>query len=315
VQCGILAETKILDMTLPEDTSSPKLIHRGLRSTLIGILANTLLAAIKATAGFLGNSYALIADAIESTTDIVSSLIVWSGLKISALPPDNDHPYGHGKAEPLAAVVVSLTLIAAAFGIAIQSVREILTPHHAPAAFTLAVLILVVVTKETLFRFVFNVGEGINSTAVRGDAWHHRSDAITSAAAFIGISISLIGGAGYESADDWAALFASTIILFNAFRIIRPAINEVMDRAPSSEVDHNIRQVAQQVEGVIALEKCYIRKTGFSYYVDLHVTVDGELSVRHGHDIARQVKQAIRTANPNIAGVLVHIEPSDLLNE
>ncbi len=302
-------------MTFPQNTKSPHPVLRGLRSTLIGIFANTLLAAIKVTAGFLGNSYALIADAIESTTDIASSLIVWSGLKISALPPDADHPYGHGKAEPLAAVVVSLILIAAAIGIAIQSVREILTPHHAPAAFTLVVLVLVVVIKETLFRFVFNVGQDINSTAVKSDAWHHRSDAITSAAAFVGISISLIGGAGYESADDWAAMFASLIILFNAYRILRPAINEVMDSAPSSDVDQNIRQAAQQVEGVIGLEKCFIRKMGFSYYVDLHVTVDGEFSVRHGHDIARQVKQAIRTSNPSVAEVLVHIEPSDLLNE
>ena len=302
-------------MTLPQNIKVPHPVHKGLRSTLIGIVANIFLAAIKGTAGFLGNSYALIADAIESTTDIASSLIVWSGLKIAALPPDADHPYGHGKAEPLAAVVVSLTLIAAAIGIAIQSVREILIPHHAPAAFTLAVLVLVVVTKETLFRFVFSVGQGINSTAVKSDAWHHRSDAITSAAAFVGISISLIGGVGYESADDWAALFACTIILFNAYRILRPALNEVMDSAPSSDVDRSIRQAAQHVEGVIALEKCFVRKMGFSYYVDLHVTVEGDLSVRHGHDIARQVKQAIRNSNPNVAGVLVHIEPSDLLNE
>ncbi len=289
--------------------------QQGLRSTFIGILTNTLLAMIKGIAGVVGNSYALIADAIESTTDIASSFIVWGALKISTLPPDADHPYGHGKAEPLAAIVVSLTLIAAAVGIAIQSVREIHTPHHAPATFTLVVLVLVVVTKEILFRFVFSVGQGINSTAVKSDAWHHRSDAMTSAAAFLGISISLIGGVGYESADDWAALFASTIILFNAYRILRPAINEVMDSAPSSDVDRSIRQAAQHVEGVIALEKCFIRKTGFSYYVDLHVTVDGELSVRDGHDIARQVKEAIRTLNPNVAGVLVHIEPSDLLYE
>ena len=302
-------------MTSQRNAEVAHSVQKGLRSTLIGIIANTLLAAIKGTAGVLGNSYALIADAIESTTDIASSLVVWSGLKIAALPPDADHPYGHGKAEPLAAVVVSLMLIAAAIGIAVESVRELLTPHHAPAAFTLVVLVLVVVTKEILFRVVFNVGQGINSTAVKSDAWHHRSDAITSAAAFVGISISLIGGAGYEGADDWAAMFASVIILFNAYRILRPAINEVMDSAPSSEVDQGIRQAAQLVDGVIALEKCFIRKMGFSYYVDLHVTVDGALSVRQGHDIARQVKQAIRTSNPNVAEVLVHIEPSDLLYE
>ena len=289
--------------------------YKGLRATLIGIVVNTLLAATKGIAGVLGNSYALIADAIESTTDIASSFIVWGGLKISALPPDADHPYGHGKAEPLAAVVVSLTLIAAAIGIAIQSVREIITPHHAPAPFTLVVLVLVVVTKESLFRFVFKVGQSTNSTAVRSDAWHHRSDAITSAAAFIGISVALIGGVGYESADDWAALFASAIIVLNAYRILRPAINEVMDAAPPTVVEESVRKVAMNVEGVMAVEKCFIRKMGFAYYVDLHVTVEGALSVRQGHDIARHVKQIIRTSYPSIAEVLVHIEPSDLLNE
>jgi cation diffusion facilitator family transporter len=287
----------------------------GRRSTLVGIVTNMLLAATKGIAGVAGNSYALIADAIESATDVASSLIVWGGLKISALPPDEDHPYGHGKAEPLAAVAVSLTLVAAAIGIAIQSIREIITPHHAPASFTLIILILVVAVKETLFRFVLGVGKSVNSTAVKSDAWHHRSDAITSAAAFIGISIALVGGGGYESADDWAALFASGIIILNAFRILRPAVNEVMDAAPPVEVEKSIRAAAQRVTGVILLEKCFVRKVGFSYYVDLHVTVDGRLTVREGHDIARNVKQAIRDSHPHVIEVLVHIEPSDLMHE
>ncbi|OGU65445.1 MAG: cobalt-zinc-cadmium resistance protein [Ignavibacteria bacterium RIFCSPHIGHO2_02_FULL_56_12] len=289
--------------------------YKGLRSTLIGIVANTLLAATKGIAGILGNSYALVADAIESTTDIASSFIVWGGLKISALPPDTNHPYGHGKAEPLAAVVVSLTLIAAAVGIAIQSIGEIYTPHHTPAPFTLVVLVLVVATKESLFRFVLKVGQNVGSTAVKSDAWHHRSDAITSAAAFVGISVSLMGGPGYESADDYAALFAAVIIVFNALRILRPAVNEVMDAAPPAVVEENVRKIAEDVGGVMAVEKCFIRKMGLSYYVDLHVTVDGSLSVREGHDIARKVKRSMQLANPSIAEVLVHIEPSDLLNE
>ena len=287
----------------------------GIRSTVWGILANTLLAAIKGVAGVLGNSYALIADAIESTTDIASSLIVWGGLKISGLPPDEDHPYGHGKAEPLAATVVALTLLAAAIGIAIQSIREIAVPHHAPAPFTLVVLLLVIATKEALFRFVFNVGHTIQSTAVKSDAWHHRSDAITSAAAFVGISVALIGGSGYESADDWAALFAAGIIVANAFRILRPAVNEVMDAAPSPMIEGEVRQTAREVAGVIALEKGSVRKMGFSYYVDLHVTVSGQITVREGHDIARNVKAAIMAAHPSVADVLIHIEPSDLLIE
>jgi cation diffusion facilitator family transporter len=289
--------------------------EKGLRSTILGILANAILAVIKGIAGVLGNSYALIADAIESTTDIASSLIVWGGLKISGIPPDIDHPYGHGKAEPLAATVVALFLFAVAIGIAIQSSREILVPHHAPAPFTLIVLVAVVITKESLFRFVFNVGKSIDSTAVKSDAWHHRSDAITSAAAATGISIALIGGPGYESADDWAALFASGIIAFNAFRILRPAINEVMDAAPTSEIEQAVRETARRVEGVIGLEKCRIRKMGLAYYVDLHVTVDGHIAVHEGHEIAREVKARILAAHANIADVLIHIEPSDLLEE
>jgi cation diffusion facilitator family transporter len=282
----------------------------GIRSVLWGILTNTLIAATKAIAGILGNSYALIADAVESTTDIASSLIVWGGLKISGLPPDEDHPYGHGKAEPIAAVVVSIALFAAAAGIAIQSVREIFTPHHAPAPFTLAVLLVVIVTKEVLARSVFRIGESIGSTAVMGDAWHHRSDAVTSAAVFAGISVALIGGEGYESADDWAALFAAGIIVVNAVRIIVPAVNEIMDRAPSPDIESAVRQTASRVEGVAGLDKCFVRKMGLSYYVDLHVEVDGELTVSEGHEIARRVKRALLESRADMAGVLIHIEPA-----
>jgi cation diffusion facilitator family transporter len=291
------------------------LSRKGRRSTFLGVLVNALLAAIKGIAGYVGNSYALIADAIESTTDIGSSLIVWGGLRISGLPPDSDHPYGHGKAEPIAATIVSFALFAAAVGIAIQSIREIVTPHHAPAPFTLVVLLVVIVVKESLYRFVFRVGSNLRSTAVRSDAWHHRSDAITSAAAFVGISVALIGGRGYESADDWAALFASGIIVYNASRILRSAIDEVMDKAPDPAIERGVRETAQKVEGVIALDKCYVRKMGLSFYVDLHVTVDGAVSVRRGHDIARIVKNAILSDHPTVADVLIHIEPSDLLHE
>jgi cation diffusion facilitator family transporter len=196
-------------------------VESGLMAAGIGMAVNVLLAIIKIVTGIVGNSYALIADGIESTTDIISSLIVWTGLKISSLPADEDHPYGHGKAEPMAGMVVALALLGAAIFIAIQSVREIITPHYAPAWFTLLVLALVIGTKEALYRFVFKVGKELTSTAVKGDAWHHRSDAITSAAVFIGISIALIGGKGYESADDWAALLACSIILFNGYRIFR----------------------------------------------------------------------------------------------
>ena len=283
--------------------------EKGIRSTIIGIFVNAGLAFIKGLAGYFGNSYALIADAIESSSDVISSLIVVSGLRIAVKPRDKDHPYGHGKAEPIAAMIVALSLFAAAVTIVVQSVHEIITPHHAPAPFTLLVLIAVVVTKETLFRFVFRVSEDIQSTAVRTDAWHHRSDAITSAAAFIGISIALIGGTGFESTDDWAALFASAIIIYNAHALFRPALDEVMDAAPSSIIEERVRATALGVSGVIALDKCYVRKMGLDYFVDLHVVVDGNLSVREGHLIGHNVKDAICGMNIRIIDALIHIEP------
>ena len=282
---------------------------QGIRSTLIGIVVNAILALVKGVTGLLGNSYALVADAIESASDVVSSLIVVSGLRIAVKPRDEDHPYGHGKAEPIAAMVVALSLFGAAVTIIIEGVREIIIPHHAPEPFTLIVLVGVVITKETLFRYIFSVGKKIRSTVVKTDAWHHRSDAITSMAAFIGISIALIGGSGYESADDWAALFASAIIMVNAYRMFLPALNEVMDAAPSSDIEEHVRSVAQDVAGVLTLDKCYVRKMGLDYFVDLHVVVNGNISVKEGHLIGHNVKDAICHSNNRIIDVLVHIEP------
>ncbi len=284
---------------------------RGVRAAQVGMVVNAGLAAVKLVAGLLGNTYALIADAAESCADVFGSLLVWGGLAVAARPADEDHPYGHGKAEPLAAMVVALALFAAAAFIAYESVKQIVTPHYTPAPFTLVVLVLVIITKELLFRFVFKVGDAVGSTAVKSDAWHHRSDAITSAAAFVGISIALVGGKGYESADDWAALLASGIIVFNAYRLVRPALAELTDASPAFDAEHAIRGVAMNVAGVRGTHKCFVRKMGFDYYVDLDVVVDGRLTVRDGHNIAHQVQNAIREANPLVAKVFVHVEPDD----
>lgn len=293
------------------ETISQSKAKKGIRSTLIGIFTNLILALIKGITGAVGNSYALIADAIESLSDVITSIVVYSGLRIAAKPPDDNHPYGHGKAEPMTAAVVSIALFIAAAVIIIQSINEIITPHKAPAAFTLYVLAGVIFIKEGLFRFVFKVGENIESGAVKSDAWHHRSDAITSAAVFVGISIALVGGDGYESADDWSALIASFIIIFNAYRLFQPAVKELMDSSPSPEIENKIRTNALLVEGVIALDKCRIRKMGFDYYVDLDIIVDGEISVRSGHKIAHRVKDQLTKSIPEIANVLVHVEPDD----
>lgn len=281
----------------------------GFRASLVSLVANPFLALVKIAAGLLGNSYALVADGIESTADILSSFIVWNGLRVSARPADSEHPYGHGKAESVAAFVAAGSLLGAAALIAAQSVREIVTPHHAPAPFTLFVLIGVVIVKELLFRFVRRAGEALGSTALRTDAWHHRSDALTSAAAFVGISIAWIGGAGYESADDWAALVACVIIAFNGVNLLRPAMAEIMDASVPKALENQVRAAAGEVAGVRAIEKCRVRKSGLGLLMDIHVVVDGRLSVRDGHEIAHRVKDRLMNSALSVHDVVVHIEP------
>jgi cation diffusion facilitator family transporter len=285
-------------------------MQRGARVALTGMMINVVLAAAKIAAGLFGNSYVLIADGIESALDIAGSVVIWGGLKFAARPPDRTHPYGHGKAEPLAAGLVAMGVLLASVALAIQSVREIFTPHHGPAPFTLVVLIAVIVVKESLYRFVIRIGKDVESTAVKTDAWHHRADALTSTAAFVGISVALIGGEKWYSADDWAALFACAVIAMNGWRLLFPALHEILDTAPRGEIVATIEEAAASVPGVLEVEKCLVRKMGISFYVDLHIGVDSAISVRDGHDIAHRVKDAIKRTDARIADVLVHVEPA-----
>src|SRR5437016_8349042 len=282
------------------------------RIALFGLAINLFLAGAKILAGLVGHAYVLIADGIESALDVGGSIVIWGGLTVAARPPDAIHPYGHGKAEPIAAVVVAAGVLTAGLGLAIQSVREIFLPHHAPAPYTLAVLIVAVILKEGLFRYANRIGRDVQSTAVQTDAWHHRSDALTSAAAFIGISVALIGGKRWQSADDWAALFACAVIAANGVRLLRPAFYEIMDTAPRAKFVRSICQAATSVPGVVEVEKCRARKMGLDFYVDLHVGVDGNMSVHEGHEIAHRVKSAIQQSDSRVADVLVHIEPAKL---
>lgn len=283
---------------------------QGLRAVALGIIINAALAAIKAVAGVLGNSAALVADAIESTSDIFTSLIVWAGLRMAERPADDDHPYGHGKYEPLASIVVSIVLLAAAIVITVEAIRQIITPHHSPAPFTLVVLVVVIVVKEALFRYVLRAAKDAESLAITSDAWHHRSDAITSAAAFVGILVAIIGGPGYERSDDIAAIVAAAFIAFNAIRLIRPAIAELLDTAPPKELEERVLRAAMAVDGVIDAHKCRLRKIGFDLFVDLHVHVDGTMNVWDSHALAHRVKDRIRSDDPRIRDVLIHIEPA-----
>jgi len=282
---------------------------RAVDSAKLGILVNAALAIIKAVAGVVGNTYALVADAVESTADIFASLVVWGGLRVASRDPDEDYPFGYGKAESVAAAVVSMMLLAAAVGIAFEAVREIRTPHKTPAPWTLLVLVGVLVVKFGLFRRTSAIGVEAHSTAVKADAWHHLSDAITSAAAFIGISIALWGGPGWEQADDWAALFASAVIFYNGVLLMRPSLHDLMDRMPGTDIIAPVRIAASSVPGVLAVEKLSARKAGMVYFVDIHVQADPSMSLRDSHELSGAVKSGIRSQVPNVAGVLVHMEP------
>lgn len=281
-----------------------------IHTTYFSIIGNTALALIKGLAGFFGNSYALIADAIESTTDIFSSLLVLFGLKYAKRPADENHPYGHGKIEPLITFLVVAFLVISASIIAYESIQNIQKPHNIPKPWTLIVLGCIILWKEISFRIVIKKSKETNSSSLKADAWHHRSDAITSIMAFIGIAIALIFGKGYEKADDWAALFASTFILYNSYLIFRPALGEIMDEHLYDDLLEEIRAASIKVPGVLGTEKCFIRKAGMKYHVDLHAIVNGEITVKEGHDIAHNLKDYLRNELPNIGHVLIHIEPN-----
>ena len=281
-----------------------------IRTTYFSIIGNTVLALIKGLAGFFGNSYALIADAIESTTDIFASFLVLVGFKYAKRPADENHPYGHGKIEPLITFGVVAFLVVSATIIAITSIQNIQTPHETPQSWTLIVLGLIIFWKEISYQIVIKKSKQTHSSSLKADAWHHRSDAITSVMAFIGISIAVIFGKGYESADDWAALFASAFILYNSYLILRPALGEVMDEQLYDDLIIEIREKSKEVQGVLGTEKCFIRKSGMKFHVDLHVIVNSEISVKVGHEIAHRLKDYLRNEIPNLGHVLIHIEPN-----
>jgi len=284
-------------------------VEKAVRATYFSIIGNTSLALLKGLAGVFGNSYALIADAIESTADIFASLLVLFGIKYSSRPADENHPYGHGRAEPLITFLVVGFLITSATIIGYESIINIRTPHELPKPWTLFVLGAIIVWKEYSFQLVMKRSKETNSSSLKADAWHHRSDALTSIAAFVGISIALFLGKGYESADDWAALFASGFILYNSYLIFRPALGEIMDEHLYDDLVEEIRQVSHQVDGIIDTEKCFIRKAGMKYHVDLHARVNGDISVKEGHDLSHKLKDTLREEIPVLGHVLIHIEP------
>lgn len=277
---------------------------------------NLLLSTGKIAGGILGRSNALIADGIESLLDLFSSLLIWGALKYAAKPPDEEHPYGHGKAESLASIIGALVLAVAGAFIAHNSISQLVAAAHGakvhlPSPWTLLLLIGVILLKECLFQVMARRARRIGSNALLADAWHHRSDAITSIAAFIGISISLIGGPGYEVADDWAALFACVVIFYSSYSMLRLSLGEVMDARVSGDAEETINRITCSVPGVLSAEKCRVRKSGLSYIADLHIRVSGAISVREGHAISHKVKDRLMTSELPLEDVTVHVEPEE----
>jgi len=281
---------------------------------LAGVLLNLLLSAGKIAGGLLGRSNALIADGVESLLDLFSSLLIWGGLKYAAKPPDAEHPYGHGKAESLATLIGAFVLATAGAFIAHTSIVQLVAVAHGqiphrPSPYTLLILIGVILIKETLYQVMAGRARRIGSTALLADAWHHRSDAVTSIAAFIGISISLLGGRGYEAADDWAALFACVVIFYSAYNMLRLSLGDMMDARVSPDAEATVMKITCSVPGVLSAEKCRVRKSGLSYIADLHIRVSGGISVTEGHDISHQVKDLLLASELPLEDVTVHVEP------
>jgi len=284
---------------------------KNIRLGIVTVLLNVALMAVKIVTGILGNSYALIADGIESATDIFTSLITWVGFQLSLRPPDSKHPFGHGKIESLAGIFSGFALFFAAAMIGYHSMREILTPHHSPEWFTLPVLIGVVITKALLSRRIQSLAGQLDSRALEGDAWHHRSDALTSGAAAVGIAIALIGGPGLSMADDWAALLACVIIIVNGSRIISRSLHDTLDGSIDPDFAESIRAQAISIHDVMNAEKCLVRKSGTRYFVELHIHVDGRLTVAMGHQIGHDVKAHLLQYFPKLQDVVIHLEPGE----
>ena len=285
------------------------------RNTLVGLLFSVLLTIVKFLAGWLGSSSALIADAIESLADVFGSILVWQALRVADQPPNDRHPYGYGKAESLSALAVGLIMLAAAGVIVTKAFSEIVVPHAPPATWTIWVLVLIIVTKELLFRLVVHGANQHDSDAARADAWHHRADAITSLAALIGVTVAitcppLTGIQSLVLADEVAAILASGVIVVTALGLIRPAVSDLLDAA-SQEMIGVVTELARSVEGIQLVEKVWVRKSGSGFYVDMHLHVDPELSIKVAHSLAGKVKARLKAKVPRILGVLIHIEPSE----
>jgi cation diffusion facilitator family transporter len=287
------------------------ILHRKARAiTLAGMVINILLAALKFALGVWGRSQAVIADAIHSLSDMVTDLLVLVSLKFRATPADNDHPYGHHRIETIISVIISVILATAGIGIGWSAINRLGQPvEHPPLFVALIGPLASIILKEMLFRRTRSIGKEIHSSALIANAWHHRSDAFSSIPTLIAVAIASTNPA-WAFLDPVGALIVALLILKAVWDIASPALAELTERGADSEDVKKIAQLVQTVQGVHSVHRIRTRQMGTGWFVDLHVLVDGDLTVRHGHDIATQVQECLFEDGPAIADVTVHIEPA-----
>ena len=278
----------------------------------VGLVCNLLLATAKAAAGIIGHSQAVLADALHSLTDSVTDIAVILGVKFWTAPADEDHPHGHGRVETLVTVFIGFVVGVVAVGMGVEAIRGLKHgPEVVPSGVALVVSLLSIVVKEALYQWTARVGREVGSPALEANAWHHRSDAISSIPAAIAVAVSIIDPE-WAIVDRVGAVVVCLLILQASWRILRPAVDQLIDAgAPESE-RRRIEEVALDVDGVEAAHAVRTRYVGSKLAVDLHVEVDGGLSVGDGHAIAVEVREKLIAEGPNVADAVVQIEPHRL---
>jgi cation diffusion facilitator family transporter len=279
------------------------------RAALLGLVVNLALGVVKLVGGIIGGSFALISDAVNSLGDSLSSCVVLGALWYAQRPADEGHPYGHTRAEAVAASNVALLIIISALIVGWQAMTRLTVIHDVPPIWTLWIAGVNVVIKEGLYRYNSRVGKRIGSTAIIANAWDHRADALCSLAVFVGLGVVRWGGSAYIWADEAAALFVVAAILWSAVKLFRTSTSELLDPQADAKLVQRIRQAAVQVPGVQQVEKLWVRKSGLEYLADIHIKVNAQLTVDEGHRIGHLVKDRLLEDFESLRAVLVHLEP------
>jgi cation diffusion facilitator family transporter len=282
----------------------------------IGIVGNIILAVMKGIVGYISNSRALIADAAHSASDVAGSIAVLIGLKAAKMPPDEDHPYGHGKAESIAAIVVSVLLLLVGVEIAISSIESIAAGVEAPPLwYALVAIAISIIAKEVMFQYKFRLGKQLNSQALIANAWEHRSDVYSSIAALIGVGGAIIGqfvGMPFlYLLDPAAGFFVSLLVLRMGYRLVMESIHSTMDHVLHDEDAEELKEAVQQIKGVIAIDDFRAREHGHYVIVDVKISVNPKISVLEGHDIGKSVKLELMERFSHVSDVFIHVNPYD----